>query len=502
MSGKFSPGGNRSVKPEPGVTELIAHRGFAALFPQNTMAAFSGAYAMGATSFECDVHMSSDGVPVVIHDSTVDATTDGTGTVAGKTLAQLRALDAGTKFDPKFAGARIPTFAEFLEYAKGRALRVYPEIKGYRTQADIAIMLQAVIDAGMEEQTVFQSFNLADLQYVRERNGRVSVGLLANNIANLTAVARLGRSSMLIDYSSLFANAGWINTCRMSGVDVGAWTVNHDSVANDLRKIGVTRVMSDTCVGALNSGRGMPVAVDHNWGDVWLSEVVGGGVVGVAAGKFTATDTNATDAARKRMYFNGRGGDCVRFEVWARAVSGTGRAGFDYNGIGTLVNDVEVDWSDWRKISLRCVIPYTYGPQTMSVFCGTYAGEVGTVEFFDPRFYVESSAFGAAQVIAKGLIGKLIGAAPGVRPTYQNIGIESVSVLNTNEFKVVLSGAKFNPNPNIHVTCTGDTPLQLFAGTWNNVERSFIVKAYNLNGTVCDLNALATAAYFFVKVEG
>src|SRR5882672_6085900 len=87
----------------------IAHRGASSYAPENTFAAFDVAIAMGARHIELDVHFSSDGHLVVIHDDAVNRTTDGAGPVTGHSLAALTALDAGAWFDPRFKGERIPT---------------------------------------------------------------------------------------------------------------------------------------------------------------------------------------------------------------------------------------------------------------------------------------------------------------------------------------------------------------------------------------------------------
>jgi glycerophosphoryl diester phosphodiesterase len=108
----------------------IAHRGASAAAPANTMAAFEKALALGADGIELDVQLSADGVPVVIHDFTVDDTTDGSGKVARMTLAQLEQLDAGSYFDPAFAGERIPTLEKVLE-VMGNRLLLNIELKGF-----------------------------------------------------------------------------------------------------------------------------------------------------------------------------------------------------------------------------------------------------------------------------------------------------------------------------------------------------------------------------------
>ena len=118
-------------------TEVIAHRGASAYAPENTLAAFQLAIDQGADWFELDCYLSKDGEVIVIHDPTVDRTTDGTGAIADMTLEELKQLDAGSWFDPKFAGERLPTLDESLELAKGQ-VGVLIEIKN--SDDDSALM--------------------------------------------------------------------------------------------------------------------------------------------------------------------------------------------------------------------------------------------------------------------------------------------------------------------------------------------------------------------------
>src|SRR5262245_21806152 len=109
---------------------VIAHRGASSYGPENTLAAFDLALQMEVRHIELDVDVTSDGHIVVIHDATVDRTTNGSGAVTRHTLAALRALDAGSWFGTPFAGERIPTFDEVLARYKGRA-HIHTEIKGH-----------------------------------------------------------------------------------------------------------------------------------------------------------------------------------------------------------------------------------------------------------------------------------------------------------------------------------------------------------------------------------
>ncbi|MDQ3693322.1 MAG: hypothetical protein M3464_06820, partial [Chloroflexota bacterium] len=106
-----------------------AHRGAAAYAPENTLAAFAEGIRRGADMLELDIHLSREGEVVVIHDHTVDRTTDGRGYVHDLTVADLKRLDAGAWFDPRFAGERIPTLREVIEHVD-RRLPLTIEVKG------------------------------------------------------------------------------------------------------------------------------------------------------------------------------------------------------------------------------------------------------------------------------------------------------------------------------------------------------------------------------------
>ena len=145
---------------------VIAHRGASAAAPENTLAAFRLAREVGADWFELDCMLAADGEVVVMHDSKVDRTTNGRGAVASMTLAELRALDAGSWKDPRWAGERIPTLDEALA-AAGGPTGVYIEIKA-REDSDaaraagltLAEKTVALVRArGMERQVVVQSFS-------------------------------------------------------------------------------------------------------------------------------------------------------------------------------------------------------------------------------------------------------------------------------------------------------------------------------------------------------
>ena len=119
---------------------VISHRGEHLTHPENTLPAFEAAIEAGADFFELDVRATSDGRLVLMHDGTVNRTTDGKGKVRELTFNQIRALDAGAKFDPKFTGTKVPTFEEGLNLAHGK-IGVYVDCKDL-SPADLVAALE------------------------------------------------------------------------------------------------------------------------------------------------------------------------------------------------------------------------------------------------------------------------------------------------------------------------------------------------------------------------
>lgn len=145
-------------------TQIIAHRGGPNYAPENTLPAFQNAIAQGVDWLEFDVQMTQDGVLVIIHDETVDRTTDGTGAVRDLTFAQIRALDAGN-------GEKVPTFKEVVELAKANGVKILPETKSAHLYPGIEEnMLQMLDEANYLDQTIIQSFEADSLDTLHRLN--------------------------------------------------------------------------------------------------------------------------------------------------------------------------------------------------------------------------------------------------------------------------------------------------------------------------------------------
>ncbi|MEJ6392020.1 glycerophosphodiester phosphodiesterase family protein [Gymnodinialimonas sp. 2305UL16-5] len=143
--------------------EVVCHRGANKIAPENTLPALECALAAGFSHIEVDLHVTADGEIVVMHDPTLDRTTNGTGPVTEKTLADLRLLDAGLWFDAHFAGTRLPTLAEVLALSKRYNGQVYLELKS----APPAPVWSQVTAHGLEKQCFFWSFSSTALHELR-----------------------------------------------------------------------------------------------------------------------------------------------------------------------------------------------------------------------------------------------------------------------------------------------------------------------------------------------
>jgi glycerophosphoryl diester phosphodiesterase len=156
----------------------IAHRGASAECPENTLASFRRALELGAAMIECDLQLTADGHVVVFHDWTVERTTSGTGRVAALTLDEMRALDAGSWRDPRFAGERVPTLAELLELTAGRC-RLNLELKS--REGDPRLVLAALTEVsrhGAIDRVLFSSFHTGILERVRETSPQAAIAVL------------------------------------------------------------------------------------------------------------------------------------------------------------------------------------------------------------------------------------------------------------------------------------------------------------------------------------
>ena len=147
---------------------IVSHRGAAALAPENTLAAMRIAIDQGVEFVETDVHLTADGVPVLMHDPTLDRTTDGTGPVAARTFAEVRALDAGSWFSRDYAGEPVPTLEELVGLLADSTARALVELKGEWSAEQIEQVVAMLRDSHMVNRIALQSFEPETLEMLGE----------------------------------------------------------------------------------------------------------------------------------------------------------------------------------------------------------------------------------------------------------------------------------------------------------------------------------------------
>jgi glycerophosphoryl diester phosphodiesterase len=220
---------------------IIAHRGASGDFPENTLPAFAGAIAAGAAMCELDVHLSRDGVPIVIHDRRVDRTTDGRGSIGELTLAEIRALDAGVRFAPRFAGTRVPRLEEVIELCAGRcALNV--EIKAAGAIGPTCAAMRA---GGMLERGLISSFEWPVLEAARRLEPDLAIGLLADRAPAAMLSVALSLRATAIHPRYPLAGAALCARAHAHGLAVYAWTVDSPATAARLKSRGVDGIMTN-----------------------------------------------------------------------------------------------------------------------------------------------------------------------------------------------------------------------------------------------------------------
>jgi glycerophosphoryl diester phosphodiesterase len=254
----------------------FAHRGASLRAPENTLEAFRLAVEAGAGGLELDVHMTRDGEIVVIHDATVDRTTDGSGAVAEMTLNELRSLDAGYRFSPdggythpyRGRGVKIPTLTEI--YEEFPAAYVNIEIKEAQPGVEEAVA-GLIRDASAEERTLVVSNRHGVVRRFRKLSGsRISAGASRREIRDFYLLSRLRLERLHRPaYDALQVPVGYkgiplltprfLEAAHAQGVRVDVWTINEPGEMRRLLDLGVDVLMTDrpeALTGVLEERRG------------------------------------------------------------------------------------------------------------------------------------------------------------------------------------------------------------------------------------------------------
>ena len=228
------------------MTKIFAHRGSKGTHPENTLASFKEAVRVGSDGIELDVHLTKDGHLVVIHDETVDRTTNGTGEIRNLTLAEIKAMDAGSWFHNKYAGEKIPTLEEVL--------LLLTEL-GFNGQLNIELKTDVIQYEGLVEKClalqsakdwpfaiVYSSFNPYTLVELKEANPSQEIGLLFESKEWADkGDAMLEKESYHPDLKLL----DWAIEWNRNQLPLRVWTVNEDTDINRCFELQIEAIFTD-----------------------------------------------------------------------------------------------------------------------------------------------------------------------------------------------------------------------------------------------------------------
>ena len=233
---------------------VIAHRGNSGVAPANTLIAFRQAIELQVDMIEIDVNLTQDGIPVLIHDESVEHTTNGKGSVSDFTLAELKQLDAGSWKAKQFAGERIPTLAEALEVAKGH-VHLAVDLKNERA---IPEMVKVIQDAGMKDDVVICGCDVPTAQKVRCFDDQLTIMLNMDDELNELA-KRADKSAFIHEYvrQACYVHLGALNVnykhvnenlikhAHLKALPVWTWTVDDEKDMRRLIDLGVDAIYTN-----------------------------------------------------------------------------------------------------------------------------------------------------------------------------------------------------------------------------------------------------------------
>ena len=233
---------------------VIGHRGASSEAPENTLAAFARGLETGADGFEFDVHMSKDGELVVIHDETVARTTGGSGWVKDMTLDELKALDAGFWFDPRFRGERIPTLKQVLELIAEKSKLINIELKsGIVIYPHMERRIIEVIDEfDILDKTVISSFNHYSLRTAKEVEPEAKTGILYMEGLVEPWIYALHVPADGLHPASYLVTPEIVRSAHDAGLFVNVWTVDKADEMKKMVASGVDAVITN-CPGEMIS---------------------------------------------------------------------------------------------------------------------------------------------------------------------------------------------------------------------------------------------------------
>ena len=217
---------------------LVSHRGYNETAPENTMSAFQKSYEYGYKYVETDVTFTADDVPVLLHDDSIDRTSNGSGKIGSLTYEYVRTLDFGSWKSEEYAGEKIPSFDEFMAFCSTHDIHPYVELKSNITQNRVYELLNIVDKYNMREKTSWVSFSIEYLQYMKNADPKAELGLntvdVNDNTYNMVQSLKTSENTPFLSISTSCLNNALVQRCKSENIPIGVWVCDTRNVVFEL----------------------------------------------------------------------------------------------------------------------------------------------------------------------------------------------------------------------------------------------------------------------------
>lgn len=233
---------------EPGQPAFIAgHRGDRASAPENTIPAIQAALDSSMEFVELDLQKTLDGEAVVIHDETLERTTDGEGLVAERTWAELQGLDAGAWYAPQFAGTRIPHFDDFVDVFQISRKKALVELKGIWSVDDLEPVVAEIYAAGVQDRLVFASFEVGTLHHLIEAAPNLPRVVLRRELPDdpVRLARYYGAAAIMTRLAEVRERPEVVETMHEAGLGIMLYTLNSEERWGEALAHGVDGIITD-----------------------------------------------------------------------------------------------------------------------------------------------------------------------------------------------------------------------------------------------------------------
>ena len=226
---------------------IASHRGGGAAAPENTLPAIVAALAAGFDYVEVDVALTADRQPVLMHDATVDRTTDGHGLLSALTLAEVKVLDAGSWFDERYAGTRVPTFVEFLDVLAASGHRAIVELKGEWDAAAVEAAVADVTARHLERRVALSSFDARTLAMAAAASTVLPRLFILRQLPEdvVRAATEATVRGLIVDRRAILDRPEVVDELHAAGIRVVVYTLNNDTQWDAVTALGVDGIVTD-----------------------------------------------------------------------------------------------------------------------------------------------------------------------------------------------------------------------------------------------------------------